>query len=216
MIAEPNTNAHEINSLAPSFMQKSAHFAKKVGQVALKTVAAIGITAGCVVGYGVIGAVCGAIVFPAFIVVAAVVGFVAGFVFLLRGLFEDPQSLSKMPKPVTNPKPTTAEPKLWLATKAFLLKSAKCGAYVGGFFGALVGLKVGAELSWNILVKNNKVTSLENKNFIVNGLVAIGIASGILIAGPGIALGSNVKIGSPNPKGFTNGIIPEIKINSTT
>lgn len=195
----------------PSFLAKGALLAKKVGTVALKGLAALGITAGCIVGYGVVGALCGAIALPAFIVVAAVVLLVVGIIGGVGAVLSDPSMIGKLPKDRPTPDPT-AKPRLWIATKAFLLKTAKFGSYLGGFLGACVGLKVGIELSWNIFVKNKHVTDESNSSSILKGLQYIGIGAGAILLGPAIATGGSVNIASPGVGGFKNGILPSLKI----
>lgn len=210
----PNPNqlsGNELDTQNPSFLAKGANLAKKVGTVALKSLAALTITASCMVGYGAVGALCGAIALPAFVVVVAVVLLVAGIIFTVGAVLDDPSGV-KIPKNRTVPDPT-AKPKLWVATKAFLWKTTKFGAYIGGVLGALVGLKVGVELSWNMFVKNKHITDISNKSSIVKGLAYIGFGAGALLMGPAVAAGGSFKIHSPSVGGFNNGIIPNVSTN---
>ncbi len=202
----------ELETQNPSFLVKGSLLAKKVGTVALKSLAALTITAGCIVGYGAVGALCGAIALPIFIVVAAIVLLVVGTIGAVGAVLNDPSTLGKLPKnrPVPDP---AAKPKLWIATKAVLWKTAKFGAYIGGFFGACVGLKVGVELSWNLFVKNKHVTDVSNTSSILNGLKYIGFGAGALALGPAVAAGGSVKMGSPGVGDFNNGFIPTVKMN---
>lgn len=210
-VANPNQlSDKELNTQNPSFLVKGALLAKKVGTVALKSLAALTITAGCIVGYGAVGALCGAIALPIFIVVAAVVLLVVGTIGAVGAVLNDPSGV-QLPKnrPVPDPKP---KPKLWIATKAFLWKTSKFGAYIGGFLGACVGLKVGVELSWNLFVKNKHVTDVSNTTSILNGLKYIGFGAGALALGPAVAAGGSVKIGSPGVGDFNNSFIPKVEM----
>jgi hypothetical protein len=201
----------ELENQKPSFLAKGALLAKKVGTVALKSLAALIITASCAVGYGFVGALCGAIALPIFIIVAAVVVLVVGTIAFVGEVFKHP-SKNKIPKNCPAPNPA-AKPTLWIATKAFLWKTSKFGAYLGGILGAGVGLKVGVELSWNLFVKNKHVTDVSNTNSILNGLKYIGFGVGGLLMGPAVAAGGSVKIGSPGVGDFKNGFIPTVKSN---
>jgi hypothetical protein len=215
-VVNPNQlSGKELETQNPSFLVKGALLAKKVGTVALKSLAALSITAGCILGYGAVGALCGAIALPIFVVVAAVVLLVVGPILAVGAVLNDPSRLGELPKnrPVNHPVPDpAAKPKLWIATKAVLWKTAKFGAYIGGFFGACVGLKVGVELSWNLFVKNKHVTDVSNTSSILNGLKYIGIGAGALALGPAVAAGGSVMIGSPGVGDFNNSFIPNVKM----